>query len=96
MGLLYVLEGSRLGARFLARQVGATGAGLPLAYLTHGDGGDLWRSFLAWLDAIPKVGFRTDVAEAGARYGFQCFSDAFATVAPPGAPNVRTGAHVRV
>lgn len=96
VGVLYVLEGSRLGARFLSRQVRAGGAGLPLAYLTHGGGDDLWRSFLGWLEAIPKVGFRTDEAEAGARYGFQCFSDAFATVAPSGGLNVRTGAHVRV
>jgi len=95
-GLLYVLEGSRLGARFLSRQVRAADAGLPLAYLTHGEGQDLWRSFLTWLDAVPKVGFRTDAAEAGARYGFQCFSDAFESFAPSGAPNVRAGAHVRV
>ncbi|WP_454718407.1 biliverdin-producing heme oxygenase [Caulobacter segnis] len=96
-GLLYVLEGSRLGAKFLARQVRAAGAGLPLAYLTHGEGQDLWRSFLAWLDTIPKVGFRTDVAEAGARYGFQCFSEAFERLAPSsGSLNVRNGAHVRV
>ncbi len=95
-GLLYVLEGSRLGAKFLARQVRAAGAGLPLAYLTHGEGQDLWRSFLAWLDAIPKVGLRTDAAEAGARYGFRCFSEAFERRAPSGALNVRNGAHVRV
>lgn len=96
-GLLYVLEGSRLGARFLVRQVRAADAGLPLAYLTHGEGQDLWRSFVAWLEALPKVGFRTDVAEAGARYGFECFSDAFERLAPsPGNLNVRAGAHVRV
>lgn len=95
-GLLYVLEGSRLGARFLARQVRAADAGLPLAYLTHGESQDLWRSFLSWLDAIPKVGFRTDAAEEGARYGFQYFSDAFERFAPAGAVNVRNGAHVRV
>lgn len=94
-GLLYVLEGSRLGARFLARQVRASGHGLPLAYLTQGEGDDLWRSFLAWLEK-PNVGTRTDEVEAGARYGFQCFSDAFETIAPPGALNVRTGAHVGV
>jgi len=95
-GLLYVLEGSRLGARFLARQVRAADARLPLAYLAHGEGQDLWRSFLTWLNAVPKVGFRTDAAEAGARYGFQCFSDAFESFAPSGALNVGTGAHVRV
>lgn len=94
-GLLYVLEGSRLGARVLARQVSASGHGLPLAYLTQGEGDDLWRSFLAWLEK-PNVGTRTDEVEAGARYGFQCFSDAFETIAPPGALNVRTGAHVGV
>lgn len=94
-GLLYVLEGSRLGARFLARQVRGAGHGLPLNYLIQGEGDDLWRSFLTWLGK-PNVGTQTDEAEAGARYGFQCFSDAFETVAPAGAPNVRTGAHVRV
>ncbi len=94
-GLLYTLEGSRLGARFLARQVRAAGHGLPLAYLTQGEGDDLWRSFLAWLEK-PNVGTQTDEVEAGARYGFRCFSDAFETIAPPGAPNVRTGAHARV
>lgn len=95
-GVLYVLEGSRLGAKFLARRVRDAGAGLPLAYLTHGEGQDLWRSFLAWLDAIPKVGLRTDAAEAGGRYGFRCFSEAFERRAPSGALNVRNGAHVRV
>lgn len=94
-GLLYVLEGSRLGARVLARQVSASGHDLPLAYLTQGEGDDLWRTFLAWL-AKPNVGTRTDEVEAGARYGFQYFSDAFETVVPPGALNVRTGAHVRI
>lgn len=95
VGLLYTLEGSRLGARFLARQVRAAGHGLPLSYLTQGEGDDLWRTFLAWLEK-PNVGTQTDEVEAGARYGFQYFSDAFETVAPSGAPNVRTGAHVRV
>jgi len=93
-GVLYVLEGSRLGARVLARQVRRADPRLPLAYLTHGEGEDLWRSFLAWLEGQPKVGFRTDEAEAGARYGFQCFSAAFETVASPGGLNVRAGAHV--
>lgn len=95
-GLLYVLEGSRLGARVLARRVRRAGSDLPLAYLAHGEDEDLWRSFLTWLEARPKVGLRTDEAEAGARYGFRCFSAAFETVAPPGGLNVRAGVHVRV
>jgi len=95
-GLLYVLEGSRLGARLLAQKVRRATPQSPLAYLTHGEGHNLWRSFLAWLEAQPKVGLWTDEAEAGARYGFQCFSAAFETVAPPGVVNVRTGAHARI
>jgi heme oxygenase (biliverdin-IX-beta and delta-forming) len=95
-GLLYVLEGSRLGARVLAKRVRGAGADLPVAYLTHGGDAHPWRSFLTWLEAQPKVGLRTDEAMAGARYGFQCFSAAFETVASPGVPNVRAGAHARI
>lgn len=96
VGLLYVLEGSRLGARFLARRVRRAAPGLPTGYLGHGDEADLWRSFLGWLEAQPKVGLWTDEAVAGARYGFQCFSAAFETAASPGVLNVRAGAHVRI
>ena len=96
VGLLYVLEGSRLGARVLARRVRGAGPDLPIAYLTHGDDGDAWRSFLTWLEAQPKVGLRTDEAIAGARYGFQCFSTAFEIVVSPGVLNVRAGAHARI
>lgn len=94
-GLLYVLEGSRLGARVLSRQVEAADRSLPLGYLTQGEGERLWPSFLAWLET-PSVGMQTDECEAGARYGFQCFSDAFETLIPSGAPNARTGSYVRV
>lgn len=96
VGLLYVLEGSRLGARFLARRVRRSAPGLPTGYLGHGDEADLWRSFLGWLEAQPKVGLRTDEALAGARYGFQCFSAAFETAASPGVLNVRAGVRVRI
>lgn len=99
VGMLYVLEGSRLGARFLSRQVRAADPGLPLAYLTHGEDADLWRTFTAWMEAIPRVGFQADDAEAGARYAFQCFSDAFGRVSPIVASGVvddRAGGHVGV
>jgi heme oxygenase len=95
-GLLYTLEGSRLGARFLARQARGAMDDPPLAYLTHGQGQPLWRDFLAWLERIPKVGSRTDVIEAGARYGFNRFSDAFEIVPSPQGLNVRTVVHDRV
>lgn len=99
VGMLYVLEGSRLGARFLSRQVRAADPELPLAYLTHGESDDLWRSFVAWMEAIPKVGFRTDEAEAGARYAFQRFSEAFESAksgVASGVANDQAGSHVRV
>lgn len=98
-GMLYVLEGSRLGARFLSRQVRAADPELPLAYLTHGENDDLWRSFVAWMEAIPKVGFRTDEAEAGARYAFERFSEAFESAksgVASGVANDQAGSHVRV
>jgi heme oxygenase len=53
LGTLYVLEGSRLGAAYLARIVAASvdprvrGA---TNYLRHGEGQGLWRSFLARLE----------------------------------------------
>jgi heme oxygenase len=97
VGVLYVLEGSRLGGRVLSRQVRAADAQAPVAYLTHGLEQNLWRSFLIWLDSSAKVDFRTDAVEAGARYGFRCFSQAFESLVPPtGGLNVRGCAHVRV
>jgi heme oxygenase len=50
LGAAYVLEGSRLGAALLLRQVGP---GLPDAFLRHGAHGGLWRSFLARLAPAP-------------------------------------------
>lgn len=95
-GLLYTLEGSRLGARVLARQARGAMDDPPLAYLTHGQGQPLWRDFLTWLESIPKVGSRTDAIKAGARYGFNRFSDAFEIVPSPQGLNVRTVVHDRV
>lgn len=95
VGVLYVLEGSRLGGRLLSRQVNQADASAPIDYLTHGVEQDLWRSFRIWLEGLSKVDLRTDAAEAGARYGFRCFSDAFESLSP-GGPNVRGCVRVRV
>lgn len=46
-GVTYVMEGSRLGGGFLARQIGAD---LPRAYLGAPSQTALWRDFLAGLD----------------------------------------------
>ncbi|MBE7184236.1 MAG: biliverdin-producing heme oxygenase [Methylobacterium mesophilicum] len=47
-GVLYVLEGSRLGGRLLSRQVGE---GLPSAFLSAAHEKGEWREFLSRLDA---------------------------------------------
>lgn len=97
VGVLYVLEGSRLGGRVLSRQVREADVEAPVAYLTHGAEQNLWRAFLMWLEGLSKVDLRTDAVEAGARYGFRCFSDAFESLVPPtGGLNARGCAHVRV
>lgn len=48
-GALYVIEGSRLGGRFLVRQVGA---GLPTAYLGDEQPRGRWPALLAALDRV--------------------------------------------
>ena len=71
-GMLYVMEGSRLGGVFLARQVGE---GLPRAYLgaAHARGG--WKTLLQELDAAGSDGsadWAAD-AEAAARSTFSLY-----------------------
>lgn len=58
-GAAYVIEGSRLGGRFLARQVGAT---LPKSYLDAPQPAGGWRVFLAALDEA--VTSRDEIVEA--------------------------------
>jgi heme oxygenase len=53
LGTMYVLEGSRLGARMLLRQVAQSRHPEVLearAYLGHGAGSNLWQSFLTALE----------------------------------------------
>lgn len=55
-GVLYVLEGSRLGGQVLLRQVLASPDPLVRAharFLRHGEGQRLWPSFAAWLSIRP-------------------------------------------
>lgn len=74
-GLLYALEGSRLGGAMLARQVGA---GLPIAYLSAVHGKGEWKAFQAALeDAAVKGGEGwLDDAVQGARAAFALFAQA--------------------
>jgi heme oxygenase len=80
-GVTYVLEGSRLGARYLMRSIAEGGDPLVLAatdYLAHGAGQPLWRSFLARLESEPVTS--ADEAEVirGAHHAFAMFSEAAA------------------
>lgn len=55
-GLLYVLEGSRLGGKVLLRQVLASSdpdVRGNARFLRHGEGARLWPSFAAWLATRP-------------------------------------------
>ena len=78
LGLSYVLEGSRLGARLLFRQAATLGLGRH-----HGarhleaqsEGTDCWRNYLAALEAAEP--FDADDAAAGASAGFGLALTAF-------------------
>ena len=79
LGALYVLEGSRLGAKFLIRDVASSIDPAVLcatSYLRHGEGQPLWQSFLKTLErhgaALPDD---TRVV-AGARFAFEFFARA--------------------
>jgi heme oxygenase len=71
-GVLYVLEGSRLGGRVLSQRVGA---GLPKAYLCAVHAKGEWRSFLAAFDAAADIESSSWLAEAvtGAIFAFDLF-----------------------
>jgi heme oxygenase len=78
-GCLYVLEGSRLGARFLVKTVlaspdarvsGAT------AFLQHGQNDKFWDSFLAALEEHAFSASEESLAVEGAQKTFRHFSDA--------------------
>lgn len=77
LGTMYVLEGSRLGAKFLLKMV--ADAGDPriveaTGYLSHGAGKRLWQSFLARLASDDSC----DAEEAidAARVAFAAFEQA--------------------
>ena len=81
-GLLYVLEGSRLGGQLLLRQALASsdsGVRDNTRFLRHGEGQRLWPSFTAWLAACPPVD--REGAVAGALRAFALFEAAQAAQA---------------
>ena len=70
LGVAYVVEGSQLGGRFLAKRLEAADPPLPLRYLRgYGDEvGPLWKSFLQHLD-VAAQGQETQALK-GARDAF--------------------------
>lgn len=86
-GILYVLEGSRLGARVLLEQVLASddeNVRNASSYLRHGQPGaehtGLWRSFLQHLETNDAADDQTQTV-SGAVYAFTMFIRAFGQAA---------------
>jgi heme oxygenase len=77
LGTMYVLEGSRLGAKFLLRTVADAAdprISEATAYLAHGTGQRLWQSFLAKLESDEQCD--EDEAIVSARAAFAAFEQA--------------------
>lgn len=72
LGILYTLEGSRLGGRYLLETVKRARANPPAEFLKHGDS-RLWGSFCAQLEASPEAHAHLDDVIAGAHYAFSIF-----------------------
>jgi heme oxygenase len=93
LGTMYVLEGSRLGAAYLLRIVESSAdpqvAGAT-AYLRHGAGQHLWRSFLDLLEAHAARLDDDAAAVTAARRTFALFEDAASRANIAGAVIART------
>ena len=72
-GMLYVIEGSRLGGVFLARQVPE---GMPKAYLSAGHARGGWRAMLDALDEAAEGQMWLDEAIAAATATFDLYATA--------------------
>jgi heme oxygenase len=82
VGMMYVLEGSRLGGRVLARRVetGSTPRARSATRYLSEDGGVSWRAFLDRLEALEFSDCETEAALAAAIQVFCAFEQAVATV----------------
>jgi len=78
LGIVYVLEGSRLGGKVLLRRALShpdSRVRAATRYLSHGADRDLWSSFLVRLESSAAVNGAPDEAVAGARAAFALFGD---------------------
>lgn len=76
LGVAYVVEGSQLGGRFLARHLADVTPALPLRYLRgYGEAlGPMWKTFLEFLNSEAGAQGREDHALQGARDAFDSLS----------------------
>ena len=85
-GMMYVLEGSRIGGAVLATRLCSNSGPHcrdATRYLLHGKGIGLWPSFVAALNTAPQVLSDIDTVLASALRTFELFEAAAATVRPP-------------
>ena len=75
-GAAYVLEGSRLGAKMLLRQVPDNGRHFPTNFLRHGESSRLWPAFVSMLDEADSLGISHAVAISAARHIFGIYERA--------------------
>jgi len=82
-GMMYVLEGSRIGGAVLASRLPANSDAIRLGatqYLRHGQGLGLWASFLAAFSASPFLHNEIDAVLASALRTFALFESAAESV----------------
>lgn len=78
-GVAYVLEGSRLGAQYLSREVATSADALVrgnMRFLSHGAGQRLWPTFLEALESRITDAEADDDAARGAQLTFDLFLQA--------------------
>jgi heme oxygenase (biliverdin-IX-beta and delta-forming) len=82
-GLMYVLEGSTLGAGVIARQLRvALGEAVPLAFVSRRHAGRMWSGFVGWLDAAPWSAGELRVMAQSASALFDAYHAAARLAAP--------------
>ena len=85
-GIVYVLEGSRLGARVLLRDVLASNDPIVtenVRYLQHGVSEQLWQSFVMRLESVSDVSRNIHRVVEGALFAFSAFEQALHKASGP-------------
>lgn len=80
-GVLYVLEGSRLGGRVLARMADESGDAAvrgATTYFRHAEHAGHWRNFIEALESSAAVRRQRERAARAALQTFEAFETAFA------------------